>query len=372
VLETWNIKSRSVVDHSSEKIAAAYSAELLDHVDAIIAAFYRDRAVLNRKKDVDEDVDMLAVSLDAEATSKFLEKHVKRACIACFNSSSSVTVFEKQATLEILREKLVAVDHFVRRLQVDLAYHFEFMSVIDQKYEKLFTSNDNFHSLDSESAVISTDDVTWFSSITKSKKTISADASYWKMNMVFVVRFDEGLKALLENDKASKFLIEIDSSKALTESVSQISKSLLAAIEEDVSYCASWSWNADADKSLFDVADRLFAADALIDMSVVNQYDGKERIIIDLSNYKWNHFVKYWHENAASKDWWFRKYVAHDLLGSKILESSWHTSTWRSHLNVANVFFLMNHRMSEFVLREFIFLCLIVSGVVNTSKIAKC
>jgi len=57
--------------------------------------------------------------------------------------------------------------------------------------------------------------------------------------MIFVVRFDEELKTLLKNDKASKFLIEIDSSKALTESVSQILKSLFAAIEEDVSYCAS-------------------------------------------------------------------------------------------------------------------------------------
>jgi len=114
---------------------------------------------LNCKKDVDEDVDMLAVNLDAEITFKFLEKHVKQACITCFNSSSSVMIFKKQATLKILRKKLVAVDHFVRRLQVDLAYHFEFMSVIDQRYEKLFTLNDNFHSLDSESAIISTDNV---------------------------------------------------------------------------------------------------------------------------------------------------------------------------------------------------------------------
>ncbi len=372
MLETWNIKSCSVIDHSSEKIAAAYFAELLNHVDAIITIFYRDWVVLNCKKDVDEDVDMLAVNLDAEITFKFLEKHVKQACIMCFNSSSSVMIFKKQATLKILRKKLVAVDHFVRRLQVDLAYHFEFISVIDQKYKKLFTLNDNFHSLDSESAIISTDDVIWFSSIIKFKKTISANASYWKMNMIFVVRFDEEFKTLLENDKASKFLIEIDSSRALTESIFQISKSLLAAIEKNVSYCASWFWNADADKSLFDVADHLFAADVLIDMLIVNQYDDKERIIIDLSNYKWNHFIKYWHENAASKDWWFRKYVAYDLLDSKILESSWHTSTWCLHLNVTNVFFLMNHHMSEFVLREFIFLCLIVSDVVNTSKIAKC
>lgn len=372
MLETWNIKPRSVVGHSSGEIAAAYSAGLLDRAGAIIAAFYRGRAALNRKKDVDGDVGMLAVSLGAEATSKFLEKHVKRACIACFNSPSSVTVSGKQATLEALREELVAADHFARRLQVDLAYHFEFMSVIGQKYEKLFTSDDNFHPLDSESAATSTGDVTWFSSVTKSKKTTPADASYWKTNMVFAVRFDEGLKALLEDDKAPKFLIEIGSSEALAGPVSQISKSLPAAIGGDVSYCASWSRNADAGKSLFDVAGRLFAAGALIDMSVVNQYDGKERTITDLPNYKWNHFVKYWHENAASKDWRFRKYVAHDLLGSKVLESSWHTPTWRSHLNVANVPFLMNHRMGEFVLREFIFLCLIVSGVVDTSKVAKC
>jgi len=59
------------------------------------------------------------------------------------------------------------------------------------------------------------------------------------MNMIFVVRFDEEFKTLLENDKASKFLIEIDSSRALTESIFQISKSLLAAIEKNVSYCAS-------------------------------------------------------------------------------------------------------------------------------------
>jgi len=372
VLETWNIKPRSVVGHSSGEIAAAYSAGLLDRAGAIIAAFYRGRAALNRNKDVDGDVGMLAVGLGAEATSKFLEKHVGRACIACFNSPSSVTVSGKHATLEALREELVAAGHFARRLQVDLAYHSEFMSVIGQEYEKLFTSDDNFHPLDSESAATSTGDVTWFSSVTKSKKTTPADASYWKTNMVSAVRFDEGLKALLEDDKAPKFLIEIGPSGALAGPVSQILKSLPAAIGGDVSYCASWSRGADAGKSLFDVAGRLFAAGAPIDMSVVNQYDGKERTITDLPNYKWNHSVKYWHENAASKDWRFRKYVAHDLLGSKVLGSSWHTPTWRSHLNVANVPFLMDHRMGEFLLRESVFLCSIVSGVVNTPKVAKC
>lgn len=372
MLETWNIKPHSVVGHSSGEIAAAYSAGLLDRAGAIIAAFYRGRAALNRKNDVDRDVGMLAVGLGAEPTSKYLEKHVGQACIACFNSPSSVTVSGKHATLEALREELVAAGHFARRLQVNLAYHSKFMGVIGQEYEKLLTSDNNFHPLSSESAATLTGNVTWFSSVTKSKKTTPADASYWKMNMVSAVCFDEALKALLEDDKAPKFLIEIGPSGALAGPISQILKSLPTAIGGDVSYCASWSRGADAGKSLFDVAGRLFAAGAPINVSVVNQYDGKERTITDLPNYQWNHSVKYWHENAASKDWRFRKYVAHDLLGSKVLGSSWHTPTWRSHLNVANVPFLMHHRLGEFMLQESIFSGSIVPGVVDAPKIAKC
>lgn len=354
VLETWNIRPRSVVGHSSGEIAAAYSTGLLDRAGAIIAAFYRGRAALNRMNDVDGDVGMLAVGLGAEATSKFLEKYVGQAWIACFNSSSSVTVSGKHATLEALQEEVTAAGHFARRLHVDLAYHSELMSAIGQEYEKLLTSGDEFRPIGIESAATSTGDVTWFSSVTASKKTTTADASYWKTNMVSPVRFDVALKALLEDEKAPNFLIEIGPSGALAGPVSQIIKSLPAAVGGDVSYCASWSRGTDAGKSLFDVAGRLFAAGAPIDMTVVNQYYGKERTIVDLPNYKWNHSVKYWHENAASKDWRFRKYIAHDLLGSKILGSSWHTPTWRSHLNTANVPYLMDHRMGKFMLWKFI------------------
>ena len=93
----------------------------------------------------------------------------------------------------------------------------------------------------------------------------------------------------------------------------------------------------------------MFVAGASINLATVNQYQKTERTIVDLPNYAWNHNVKYWHENAASKDWRFRKYVFHDLLGSKILGSSWHMPTWRARLNVVNVPWLMDHRMGEFL-----------------------
>ena len=365
MLETWGIKPRSVVGHSSGEIAAAYTAGLLDHAGAIIAAFYRGRAAVNRKEEVDSDVGMLAVGLSADATFEFLEKYVGQAWIACFNSPSSVTISGKNTILEALREEITAAGHFARRLQVDLAYHSELMGVIGQEYEKLLTLDDKFHTLDSDSVVASTGDVTWFSSVTVSKKTSRADALYWKTNMVSAVRFDGALKMMLKDDRPPSFLIEIGPSGALAGPISQVLKSLPTAIGGDVSYCASWSRGVDAGKSLFDVAGRLFVAGASIDMTVINQYNGKERTIIDLPNYTWNHTVKYWHENAASKDWRFRKYIVHDLLGSKILGSSWDTPTWRSRLNVANVPFLMDHRMGKFILSEYILLFCINPGVLG-------
>lgn len=349
VLETWSIKPRSVVGHSSGEIAAAYAAGFLDRAAAIISAFHRGRAAVNRKEEVDSDVGMLAVGLGAEAVAEFLEKYAGKAWIACFNSPSNITVSGKIAALDSLGEDLKAAGHFARRLQVDLAYHSELMSLIGTEYEELLSTGDHFRPL-SAAASDDDDDVAWFSSVTQSKKATPADALYWKTNMVSPVCFDGALKAMLEATEAPNFLIEIGPSGALAGPVSQVLKSLPTTVGGDVSYCSSWSRGKDAGNSLFNVAGRLFVAGAPIDVAVVNQYDGKERTIIDLPNYSWNHSVKYWHENASSKDWRFRKYIVHDLLGSKILGSSWHLPTWRCRLNVANVPWLMDHKMGKYAI----------------------
>ncbi|KAL8647288.1 MAG: hypothetical protein Q9210_005646 [Variospora velana] len=151
VLETWNIRPRSTIGHSSGEIAAAYATGLLDRAGAIIAAFYRDRAALNCKKEVDSDVGMLAVGLGAEATTEYLAKYVGQARIACFNSPSS--------------------------------------------------------------------------------KVTPADALYWETNMVSAVRFDDALKAMLEDARVSNFLIEIGPSGALPGPVSQVLKALPTIVE---------------------------------------------------------------------------------------------------------------------------------------------
>lgn len=336
ILESWGVKPSSVVGHSSGEIAAAYTAGFLDRAGAIKAAFYRGRAAVNRKADVDADVGMLAIGLSAEDASPFLGKYVGRVWIACFNSPNALTISGKKFALEALAEDVKTAGHFARLLQVDLPYHSELMGPIGVEYDTLLNTDNNFKPLHGSS------NIAMFSSVTASKKDSPADALYWKTNMVSPVRFAEALKELITKDLPD-LLIEIGPSGALAGPVSQVLKALPRG--GDVSYCASWSRGANAGKALFDVAGRLFVNGAPIDMSLVNEYDTKKvRTIIDLPNYSWNHSIQYWYENDASKEWRFKQFITHDLLGAKIPSTSWEAPTWRKHLNLADVPWLGDHR----------------------------
>lgn len=351
VLESWGIKPSSVVGHSSGEIAAAYTAGFIDRASAIKAAFYRGRAAVNcqDKSQAESQVGMLAVGLGTEAVAPYLEKYEGRAWIACFNSPSSLTISGKKPELEKLAEDIKADGHFARLLQVDLAYHSVLMDAIGVEYEALLSKDDGYK----VTGISESSGVTMFSSAVSAKldETTPTDALYWKRNMVSPVRFHEALEQMVTqaNNEAPNMLIEIGPSGALAGPVSQILKSLPKG--GDVSYTTAWARGATSIKALFDVAGRLKVAGSPVDMAVVNGYkDQPVRTIIDLPNYGWNHSVRYWHENAASKDWRFRQFINHDLIGSKIFGTSWHNPTWRKHLMLDDVPWLRDHKMGPDVL----------------------
>jgi len=338
VLESWSIKPSSVVGHSSGECAAAYAAGWLTRAGAIKAAFYRGQAAKNcRVQSSDDEFGMLAIGIGADAVEPYLQKYAGDASIACFNSPNSLTISGRRPTLNALSEDLKADGHFARALLVDLAYHSNFMNDIGEEYLKLLDNDANFELLDGSSS-----GVRMYSSVTTKVQDQSTTASYWKSNMVSPVRFDSALAALVATESPN-ILVELGPAGALAGPVSQILKSLSKGT--GVSYCAAWARGTNASRALVDVAGHLFAMGAPIDMAVVNGYNDTLRTIIDLPNYSWNHSVKYWHESASSKDWRFRKFPVHDLLGSKVLGNSWHTPVWRNRLNPTNVPWILDHQM---------------------------
>ncbi|KAK3328393.1 hypothetical protein B0T19DRAFT_357739 [Cercophora scortea] len=346
LLESWGVKPSAVVGHSSGEIAAAYAAGLLDRASAIKAAFYRGRAAVNQKDKAEANVGMLAVGLGAEQAQAFLDKYDGNAWIACFNSPSSVTVSGRKGTLEALEEEIKTAGHFARLLHVDLAYHSPLMGVIGDEYSKLLRDDDKFQPTSIDKVVSG---ATMFSSVTASKKKTPADAEYWNANMVSAVRFAEALKELVSSE-APDVLIEVGPSGALAGPVAQVLKDKSLPGGGDVVYHAAWARGVGAVKTLLNVAGRLWAAGAPIDLEAVNGGYASRRAIVDLPNYQWNHGARYWHENAASVDWRTKRYITHDLLGSKIPGTSWKAPTWRKKLDIADVPWLKDHKMGSDIL----------------------
>ncbi len=345
VLEAWRITPQSVVGHSSGEMAAAYAAGLISRADAITAAFYRGRAAVNRRGESENNVGMLAVGLGPDELEPYLARHRGDAWVACYNSPNSVTVSGRRPALEALQDDIKRAGHFARLLHVDLAYHSGLMRAIGEEYGRLLV--DGIRPLAGRAGV------SMFSSVTGARQSGAADALYWKTNMVSPVRFDEAARAMLSQEAGGpNFLVEIGPSGALAGPISQIKKSLPGQ-GGNISYCAAWARDSEASKALYDVAGRLFVAGGEVDLALVNEYRAvgePPRTIVDLPNYVWNHSTKYLHENEASKDWRFKKFVNHDLLGSKVLGTSWKAPTWRKILSLDDVPWLKDHKMGSDVL----------------------
>lgn len=337
VLRQWKVTPRAVVGHSSGEIAAAYTAGFITRADAITAAFYRGLAA---KRCPVDGAGMLAAGISAAEFPEYTDGLCDVVSIACFNSPQSITISGPVTALEKVKEALLENKKFARLLQVDLAYHSRYMTDIGNDYETLlsesFTSRPMYTG------------VSMFSSVTGAPLSSPTDVAYWKANMVSPVLFDQAMNAMLSSDSAPSLIIEIGPSGALAGPIAQIKKSREDS-SVDHQYCTALSRGRNATQSTFDVAGKLFIAGGDIDLAAVNQYASRgnlPNVIVDLPNYSWNHSTRYWYENESSKDWRFRLFPHHDLLGTKLLGSSWNEPSFKKILRIESLPWLKDHKVS--------------------------
>lgn len=283
---------------------------------------------------------MLAAGISPAEFPTYTEGLQDLVTIACYNSPQSVTISGPVTALEQVRARLTDDKKFARMLQVNLAYHSKFMNAIGEDYLTLLSAQ--------LSGKPSGKDVRMFSSVTGKKLEDGTDAEYWRSNMVNAVRFDAAVTEMLASDDGPDFLIEIGPSGALSGPIKQIK----AAIGDDAShvqYATALSRGRDAILSIYDVAGKLFIAGSPIDLASVNQLgcngEKKPSVLIDLPNYAWNHSTKYWYENDASKDWRYRLFPHHDLLGTKVLGSSWNEPSFRKKMLLEDLPWLKDHKV---------------------------
>jgi acyl transferase domain-containing protein len=341
VLEHWGIRPESVVGHSSGEIAAAVAAGLIPADAAIKVAYLRGQAAVSRPPQ--QDLGMLAVGLSVEQVVAYLGTE-PTVHIACFNSPSSLTLCGPLADLERVRDRVQKDGHFARLLQVDLAYHSEYMADIAAEYERLLVESCAVADEAGDTAVAT--DVSMISSVTGRvmEPGVRPDPAYWRRNMTSPVRFAQAATEMLSRPHGPEFLIEIGPSNALSGPVAQVIAAMGSTSQ--VQYTSAAKRGPDTLLSLFDAVGKLWANGGSVDMTRVNTYD-QPSLVVDLPNYQWNHSNRYWHQGLASEEWRHRKFVSHDLLGSKIPGTSWKAPSWLRMIRLDDLPWLRDHEIAS-------------------------
>ncbi|KAI0394195.1 hypothetical protein F5Y17DRAFT_476000 [Xylariaceae sp. FL0594] len=347
LLSSWSVQPVGIVGHSSGEMAATYAAGRITAAEAILAAYFRGKAVSKN----DRKGAMLAVGLGVEEASQYVVNR-QDVTVAAINSSGSVTLSGGATSILALAETLSAKNVFNRVLQTGgNAYHSHHMIALGQQYEDGLSGG--LAALANETSNRErSGDCRWVSSVFPFKDTADLEitASYWRANLESPVRFSDAVASLLGSENIPiDVLVEVGPHPALKGPVDQTLK--LAGVS--IPYIPTLKRNADGQVGMLELAGALFGLNAEIDIVSANAVDGSDSsdtlehgcLAVGLPPYQYAYGPPIYHESRMSKEIRLRKEIRHDLLGSKIPGSSRLYPQWRNILRMNDVPWLADHRL---------------------------
>ncbi|KAI1264730.1 acyl transferase domain-containing protein [Xylariaceae sp. FL1019] len=322
----------AVVGHSSGEIAGAYASGALTAREAIIAAYYRGKAMPSVKETLAADGvqgSMAAVGLGAEQVMPFLTKGV---LVGCENSPDSTTLTGDKDALEGVmgRIKEAHPDTLVRALKVDCAYHSHHMRIAAPHY---------LASLEAQAISPKAPSVPFHSSVTGKVISSAEDLGpqYWIDNLVSRVRFSTAVASVLSSSpKQTKTFIEVGPHSTLAGPIRQILQSANAQAD----YVNVMARGQDSSRAFLQAMGELWGFHVPLDLATIVE---KGDFLTDLPLYSWHYEEPLWLESRLSKEFRFRKFPHHELLGSRVLESTDHSPSWRNLLKLSNVPWISDH-----------------------------
>ena len=159
-------------------------------------------------------------------------------------------------------------------------------------------------------------------------------------NLVSPVLFNSAIQAILAAQLQREVFLEIGPHSALAAPLRQI----LTELESQAFYTPTMVRGQDCSKSLLNVVGELYVHSVPVDFSAMSPNGS---VLTDLPSYPWNHEVNYWSESRISKDWRLRKFAHHEVLGSRVMESTDLEPSWRNVLNLSDVPWICDHKLHE-------------------------
>lgn len=113
-----------------------------------------------------------------------------------------------------------------------------------------------------------------------------------------------------------------------------------------VTYTSILNRGEDATKSALHATGELHIHGVPVMVSAVNKQATQTPSptpLIDLPTYSWNHSLRYWAESRLSKNYRFRKYPRHDLLGAPVADLNDKEPRWRNILRASEQPWMRDH-----------------------------
>ena len=329
----FGIKPSAVIGHSSGEIAAAFATGALTSAQAIVVAYYRGIATTNHAL----HGAMAAIGLNWEQTMDCL---VPGVVIACDNSPKSVTISGDETSVDCVLDT-VRKNHpanLAKKLRVDAAYHSPLMTPVGDAYRHMMGD-----SIKSKAPLIP-----FMSSVTG--HMVDGDdtlgSAYWLQNLLSPVRFRASVGQLLKDVQGPYHFLEVGPHNALMGPV----RETLAESGRPFLYTPSLKRGEQCEDNFLSAIGNLHIHGLPIDFAKLTPIGA---VLTNLPPYPWDHDTDYWYENRLSKEWRHRQFPHHDLLGSRLAESTNCDPSWRNVFQTKNAPWIHDHKIRDDIVFPF-------------------
>ena len=228
-----------------------------------------------------------------------------------------------------------------RKLQVDKAHHSYHMAEIGKYYHSLIDDEASKRELRKPKKPFS-------SSVSGSllDDSMTLGSRYWQKNLESPVLFRSAISSILKHlvGKNPVFL-EIGPHSALAGPLRQITQESSVA-----PYISAMIRNQDCVESLLSAVGKLYTVSVPINLKALVPNGS---CLSDLPPYPWDHNENYWYESRLSKEYRLRQYPHHDLLGSRIVESTDFEPSWRNLFHLDTVGWVRDHKVGDDIVFPF-------------------
>ena len=304
---------------------------------------------------------MISVALSPEQAQSYLVKAAKRSSVgdltvACINSPKNVTISGPLTGIDCLKKILDDNNIFARKLQVENAYHSDYMNSIAEDYKRLVGI------LESGNLGANLEQPPFYSSVTGSLASLKdlLTVEYWIKNLVSPVQFFQAITAMFTDTTpgvkklgARKTsapiteLLEIGPHGALRGPIREIIGELPES--NKVNYETLLKRGSSATQTSLAVTGGLYCRGYGVDIAKINEGKAKHvsnNLLVDLPSYPFNHSKSYWSESRLGEGYRFRKSPRHELLGAPVPDWDKNNAIWRNWIRISENPWVKDHRVT--------------------------